>query len=183
MCKRVAIAAAVALFASLVCYAAAPKAKPPAAVEQDIAVFFSPDGGALAAIVEQINGAKKTIDMQAYMLSTKEIAGPLAKAHERGVKVRALMDAENAAGSYSSATYLSNAGVPVWVDAEHKESHNKIILIDGNIIITGSFNFTLAAEEKNAENLLVMQKKPKLYAAYLANFESHLKHATPYAKP
>src|SRR5689334_10514273 len=95
-----------------------------AAIEDGISVYFSPGGGALAAVAEQINAAKKTIDVQAYLLTTKDLAGPLKAAHERGVKVRVLMDANNAGDKYSAATYFSNAGMSVWLDAEHKEAHN-----------------------------------------------------------
>ena len=153
---------------------------PPAAAEDGIGVYFSPDGGATEAIVTLVNASRRSLDVQAYMLSTKEIAGPVANAHERGVRVRVLMDKNNAGDQYSSATYFANAGVPVFLDGEHKEAHNKVMLIDGRVIVTGSFNFTRAAEEANAENLLVIDNKPKLYAAYLKNFEAHLAHAKPY---
>src|SRR5690348_16626670 len=119
----------------------------PAASEGGISVFFSPNGGAGAAVVAEINAAKSTLDVQAYLLTTKEIIGPIAKAHARGVKVRVVMDAEKAGSDYSAATYLANAGVPVFLDSEHKEAHNKIMLIDGKTILTGSFNFTRAADE------------------------------------
>ena len=46
-------------------------------------------------------------------------------------------------------------------------------------MITGSFNFTQAAERRNAENLLVIEAKPKLTAAYQRNFNEHLAHAEP----
>ena len=161
---------------------APPRAQPPAAIDDDIAVFFCPDGGALAAIAEQINSAKRSLDVQAYLLTTKDIAGPIARAHERGVKVRVIMDKAKAGDEYSAATYLANAGVPVWLDSEHKEAHNKVMLIDGQTIVTGSFNFTRAADEQNAENLLVIDGKPKLFAAYKKNFETHLKHSKPYER-
>lgn len=153
----------------------------PAATEDGIGVYFSPKGGALAAIVGLVGGAQRSLDVQAYLLTTKELAGPVARAHERGVKVRVLMDKENAGSEYSAADYFANAGVPVFLDAEHKEAHNKVMLIDGRTIVTGSFNFTRAADEENAENLLVITGKPKLYAAYQKNFEAHLKHARPAA--
>ena len=154
----------------------------PAASEGGISVFFSPNGGAGAAVVAAINSAKSTLDVQAYLLSTKDIISPIAKAHTRGVKVRVVMDADNAADQYSGATYLANAGVPVSLDSEHKEAHDKVMLIDGKTIVTGSFNFTRAADEQNAENLLVIEAKPKLFAAYKKNFETHLKHSKPYSR-
>ncbi len=154
----------------------------PAEREDGIAVFFSPNGGALPAVVEVVNSAQRTLDVQAYLLTTKEIAGAIAKAHQRGVKVRVVMDGDKAGDEYSAATYLDNAGVPVWLDNEHKEAHNKVMLVDNKLIVTGSFNFTRAADEDNAENLLVISGKPKLYAAYAKNFELHRKHAKPYKR-
>jgi phosphatidylserine/phosphatidylglycerophosphate/cardiolipin synthase-like enzyme len=56
------------------------------------------------------------------------------------------------------------------------------MLVDGKTILTGSFNFTRAADEQNAENLLVIDGKPKLFAAYKKNFETHLKHSKPYSR-
>lgn len=158
------------------------RAPAPAGSEDGISVYFSPEGGALAAVVREIDGARKSLDVQAYLLTTKEIAGPIAKAHGRGVKVRVVMDDENAGRQYSAATYLANAGVPVWLDGDHKEAHNKVMLVDGRTVITGSFNFTKAADRANAENLLVIENKPRLFAAYLKNFESHVRHLKPYER-
>ena len=81
---------------------------------------------------------------------------------------------------YHVAQFLYNAGIPVYIDHKHAIAHNKIMLIDGRAVLTGSFNFTKAAEEKNAENLLILQDKPDLYAAYEKNFQTHLRHADKY---
>jgi phosphatidylserine/phosphatidylglycerophosphate/cardiolipin synthase-like enzyme len=94
-----------------------------------------------------------------------------------------VLDDSQRTEKYSSATFLKNAGVPVFIDAKHKIAHNKIILIDEQTIITGSFNFSKAAEEGNAENLLVIHDKLALYKAYEENFQSHLKHAEAYEGP
>jgi phosphatidylserine/phosphatidylglycerophosphate/cardiolipin synthase-like enzyme len=61
---------------------------------------------------------------------------------------------------YSSADFLANQGVPTLIDANHAISHNKVMVIDGELVVTGSFNFTKAAQEKNAENLLVIRDTP-----------------------
>lgn len=76
--------------------------------------------------------------------------------------------------------FLFNAGIPVFIDSRHAIAHNKIILIDGETILTGSFNFSNAAEQSNAENLLILEKKPALYAAYADNFQQHLGHSDRY---
>ena len=83
-------------------------------------------------------------------------------------------------GKYSSADFVNNAGIPTYIDAKHAIAHNKIMIIDGATLITGSFNFTKAAEEKNAENLLVMKGDAELIKKYLANFTEHLEHSEKY---
>jgi phosphatidylserine/phosphatidylglycerophosphate/cardiolipin synthase-like enzyme len=69
--------------------------------------------------------------------------------------------------------------VPTLIDANHAISHNKVIVIDGEVVITGSFNFTKAAQEKNAENLLII-KDQALAARYTENWQAHRQHSQPY---
>ena len=69
-----------------------------------------------------------------------------------------------------SATFLYNQGIPVKIDAKHAIAHNKVMIIDGETVITGSFNFTKAAEENNAENLLRIHDK-KLAERYIGNWQ------------
>ncbi len=79
-----------------------------------------------------------------------------------------ILDKSQRTDQYSSATFLFNVGIPVKIDAQHAIAHNKVMIIDGETVITGSFNFTKAAEEKNAENLLVIRDK-KLAERYTKN--------------
>ncbi len=83
---------------------------------------------------------------------------------------------------YSAATYLSNAGVPVWVDVRVSIAHNKVMVIDGATVITGSFNFTASAQSRNAENLLVISD-PQLAKLYAKNWERRRAVSVPYAGP
>ena len=80
---------------------------------------------------------------------------------------------------YSSADFLANQGVPVVIDANHAISHNKVMVIDGEIVLTGSFNFTKAAQESNAENLLII-RDPALAKQYTQNWDAHRQHSQPY---
>lgn len=148
-----------------------------AVVDRDIAVFFSPDGGCLDGLVWQIDSARKSIDVQAFMLTTERIAEPLVAAHRRGVAVRVIFDADQADDDFSLDEKLVEAGVPVWLDAPEDgkgKAHNKVMIVDGETVITGSYNFTLAADEKNAENLLVIRGRPVIANAYRRNFEARL---------
>ena len=81
---------------------------------------------------------------------------------------------------YSGADFVANAGIPTLIDSVHAIAHNKIMLIDGLTIITGSFNFTTNAEQHNAENLLIIRNRPDLYRAYENNFRHHYEHSQPY---
>ena len=152
----------------------------PAAVDDGLAVYFSPHGGCTEAIVEQLNSARRSIDMLAYSFTSTDIAKALADAEERGVKIRAVIDKKATGEHYSGATYLQDHQIPVWLDGEHPIAHNKVMVIDGATVITGSFNFTKQAENSNAENLLVITGHPKLAEAYERNFEHHLAHSQRY---
>jgi phosphatidylserine/phosphatidylglycerophosphate/cardiolipin synthase-like enzyme len=147
------------------------------AERSSIKVYFSPNGGCTEAVVSELNNARKTIDVQAYSFTSAPIAEAVAKASERGVKVRVILDKSQQTEKYSSLTYLQNHNVPTWVDSKHAIAHNKIMIIDGQTLLTGSFNFTKGAEEKNAENLLVIRGEPELLKQYQANFEEHRGHS------
>jgi phosphatidylserine/phosphatidylglycerophosphate/cardiolipin synthase-like enzyme len=79
---------------------------------------------------------------------------------------------------YSSADFLANQGVPTMIDANHAIAHNKIMIIDGETVLTGSFNFTKAAQDNNAENLLIL-RNPTLAAQYTQNWDAHRQHSQP----
>jgi len=95
------------------------------------------------------------------------------------VKVQIILDKSQRTEQYSSADFVAHAGIPTYIDAKHAIAHNKIIIIDGAVVITGSFNFTSAAEEHNAENLLVI-RDPDLALLYLRNRLEHRKHSQEY---
>jgi len=134
-----------------------------------IAVYFSPHGGATEAVVRELNAAQSQVLMQAYSFTSSPIAKALVEAHKRGVKVLAVLDTSNETGKYSAATFLHNAGIQPLIDDQHAIAHSKVMVIDSMTLITGSFNFTKAAEEKNAENMLVITDAPELVQAYEAN--------------
>ncbi|MBU4582069.1 MAG: phospholipase D family protein [Proteobacteria bacterium] len=141
-----------------------------------VEVYFSPNDGATTAIVREIDRARSEILVQAYSFTSAPIAKALLKAHKRGVKVQAILDKSQKMQKYSSASFLKNSGIPTYIDHKHAIAHNKIILIDRAVVITGSFNFTKAAEEKNAENLLIIRSK-ELAKPYLENWQRHRDHS------
>jgi phosphatidylserine/phosphatidylglycerophosphate/cardiolipin synthase-like enzyme len=155
----------------------------PKAPEQKatIQVYFSPKGGCTKAIIDQINQAKETIHVQAFSFTSQTIAQALRHALLDNVKIQVLLDRSHIGAKYSVANYLSEK-IPVYIDSKHAIAHNKIIIIDSKIVITGSFNFTKAAEEGNAENLLIIND-PDLAKKYIENWNEHLEHCEPYVRP
>jgi phosphatidylserine/phosphatidylglycerophosphate/cardiolipin synthase-like enzyme len=170
------------LFAS-VAFAEPPATQPaPAASEQGVSVYFSPNGGAAEAVVSNINNAKATIIIAAYSITHADIAKAIVEAHKRSVKVTVLMDKVQASGRYSSATFLHNAGVPVFIDASGGLMHHKFAVIDDKTLLTGSFNWTKGGDETNAENLLVITDKPAVTKAFSDEFSKQLEKAKPYSR-
>lgn len=153
--------------------------QPLAAEVNKTTVFFSPDGGCTDAITSQLGKARSSILVQAYSFTSAPIAKALVDAHKRGVRVQVVLDKSQRSEKYSSADFLQHAGIPTFIDAKHAIAHNKIMIIDGTFVFTGSFNFTKAAEESNAENLVLIQN-PAIAAQYTRNWNDHRQHAEPY---
>ena len=145
----------------------------------DEQVYFSPKGGCTEAIVKNLDQAERYVLVQAYSFTSKPIAEALVNAHKRGVKVKVLLDKSQRHGKGSKLALLVDAGIPVSIDTKHSIAHNKVMIIDGVTVITGSFNFTNAAEDKNAENLLVAHDKV-LAKKYRDNWNKHQQHSEPY---
>jgi phosphatidylserine/phosphatidylglycerophosphate/cardiolipin synthase-like enzyme len=144
-----------------------------------VTVCFTPGENCTQTIVQTIGLAKRSIQAQAYSFTSAPIAKALLDAHKRGVQVQVILDKSQRSDKYSSADFLANQGVSVMIDANHAIAHNKIIVIDSELVITGSFNFTKAAQQKNAENLLLI-RDPTLSAQYIQNWEAHRQHSQPY---
>jgi phosphatidylserine/phosphatidylglycerophosphate/cardiolipin synthase-like enzyme len=146
-----------------------------------IEVYFSPKGGCTEAVVDALSKAKSNVLVQAYSFTSPAIAKALTDAHRRGVKVEVVLDKSNRTDRYSAATFMQNNGIQTFIDDRHAIAHNKIIIIDAKTVLTGSFNFTKAAEESNAENLLVIDDVA-LAAKYMQNWQTHLAHSKPYER-
>jgi phosphatidylserine/phosphatidylglycerophosphate/cardiolipin synthase-like enzyme len=143
---------------------------------------FTPGDDAVGLVVRTIDTAKSQVLMQAFSFTHRDIADALIRAHRRGLDVQIIADREQT-DSFESAAMQSliDARVPVFMDADHSAAHNKVIIIDHNAkepaLITGSFNFTFAAQNRNAENVLVFRANPDLTKAFFENWRQHREHA------
>jgi phosphatidylserine/phosphatidylglycerophosphate/cardiolipin synthase-like enzyme len=164
-----------ALFLPLV--AAVEIAQPVAGVR----VYFTPGDDAQGAAIAEIGKAKSTVLVMTYSFTSVPIAKALAEAFERGVSVRVISDKENETSKYTALDFVAGKGAEVLVDDKVRIAHNKVMVIDGQVVITGSFNWTKAAQESNAENLLVLPSA-ELAAAYAANWEARKAVSRPYVR-
>src|ERR1022692_3218268 len=142
----------------------------------DIQVYYSPKGGCQDAVVREVNKARSEILVMAYSFTNDPITNALIEAKKRGLTVDILLDHSNEKEKYSELQAFLKHGLDPLVDHEHPIAHNKIIIIDKRVVITGSFNFTNEAENANAENLIVVRGHPDLPTHYRDNFFKHKAH-------
>lgn len=145
------------------------------AITGDITPCFTPSGNCDQMIIGKINHENSSILVQAYQLTSADIAKALVDAKRRGVIVKIILDkTQYTQKRYSPAIFFDHAGIPVWIDYKPAIAHNKIIILgDSGEVITGSYNFSKAAQNKNAENLLIIKSK-SLANIYTQNFQSRL---------
>jgi phosphatidylserine/phosphatidylglycerophosphate/cardiolipin synthase-like enzyme len=142
---------------------------------------FTPPEDCTDLLESEIASARRQVLMQAYSFTSRPIAEALIAARRRGVEVLVIMDSAAVDANASVAGLLAAAGIPVLADNPPGIAHNKVVVIDGERVVTGSFNFTRAAEDRNAENLLVLHS-PELAAVYVANWERRRAVSAPAAR-
>ena len=145
-----------------------------------VKVYFSPGGGCTKGIIKEIETATREILVQAYSFTSTPIRNALVNAQKRGVSVEILLDkGKQKNQKFRTAGVFSKNRVPVYIDEKHSNAHNKVMIIDRETVITGSFNFTYAAESNNAENVLIIKSK-KLTGLYADNWLDHRQHSSTY---
>ena len=146
-----------------------------------VQALFTPGDNIAGAIVAAIRDAKKTINVQCYSFTNKAIGHALLEAHRRHIEISVLADREQFEhGAAFIVRDLKQAGIQVKLDGTHGAAHNKIILIDADganpKIVTGSFNFTQAAQKFNAENVVMIYNDKNLAQAFRDNWQQHWQH-------
>lgn len=142
-------------------------------------VCFTPGAHCAKLLVKYINAAKKSIYVQAYSFTSRSIGRALLHAKDQGVDVNVIVDkSQYQCQNYSYARQLLTQGIPMWVDVDPSIAHNKVMIIDRQIVETGSYNFTVSAEKYNAENMLIIHDA-KLAKRYLDNWFSRQKLSLP----
>ena len=174
---------ALALVAASLAVAAADASGPPPPAR--VEAVFTPGDDVAGLIARRIAKAREVVQVQAYLFTDRRLATALLAALKRGVEVEVVGDAaQHEAGWLPWLGALERAGARVYLDAGHAAAHNKIVIVDGAsdaaTVITGSYNFTPAAQSKNAENVVVISGNRAVTDRFLVNFEYHRAESTPW---
>jgi len=142
---------------------------------------FVPDGPSCQdMIIDAINKTRSKLLIQAYSFTSAPIAKAVTEAHQRGVDVRVIVDKSQVSERYTSATFLKHAGIPVVIDKRPAIAHNKVMVFDDQAVFTGSFNFTKSAQERNAENGMLIRGDKTVVKAYSDNWHTRFEQSTAY---
>jgi phospholipase D len=152
-------------------------------VEAKVSVCFVPaESSCVEPIVNAIHRAKKTIRVQAYGFTSVPILKALLDAKKSGIDVQIILDKSNsgkAGRRYTGATTMMNADVPVDIDTRVAIAHNKVIIIDDQIVVGGSYNYTTSADKRNAENVTIIESST-VAGWFAENWKSRKAVSTPY---
>jgi phosphatidylserine/phosphatidylglycerophosphate/cardiolipin synthase-like enzyme len=172
---RLIVGATLAIWLAQLCVAAEPARPQRFSAVGSIELAFTPGDAIDSLIVNAIDGARDEVLVQAYSFTHRRIARALVRARERGVAVSVLADREQARTLPQNALpELAAGGVDVCLDGNFQAAHNKVVVIDADtpraITVTGSYNFTYAAQRGNAENVVVLRDNPPVARAYRGNW-------------
>uniref|UniRef100_UPI0033405F2F phospholipase D family nuclease n=1 Tax=Wolbachia endosymbiont (group B) of Pilophorus perplexus TaxID=3066160 RepID=UPI0033405F2F len=143
-------------------------------------VCFTPRENCTNLIIDSVDHAKSSVLVQAYQFTSKPIAESLVQAKKRGVDIKVILDESQTSSKHSVINELFEHKIPIWIDFKPAIAHSKVIIIDEQKIITGSFNFSDAAQKKNAENLLIITGDPPLVEQYIKNWKDRQSQSDAY---
>ena len=154
-----------------------------ALAEPKIQVGFSPEGSARHLVLDTINSAKSSIQMLAYAFQARDITQALVEAKQRGVDVKVVIDKKRNLGkaSKSAMDFVARNGVQLRTSDHFHLQHDKLIIVDGNTVQTGSFNYAPSAETANSENVLVIRDMPEVASQYVTHWQSRWDLGVPYS--
>ncbi|CAN5178428.1 phospholipase D-like domain-containing protein [soil metagenome] len=121
--------------------------------------YFATHDHPASHVIEVLKTAKKSIHFLAFSFTHTEIAATMMEAAKHGVAVSGVFETSQGKSKYSAYHKMHDADLPVFLDANPRNMHHKVIIIDGEIVVCGSFNFSSNADKTNDENLLIIHNK------------------------
>lgn len=133
-------------------------------------VCFSKPQRCDGLIVSQLSMATRYIHVMVYSFTSDVLAEALISAKNRGVEVKVVIESQQASIPGSEYQRLISAGIETRVDGNPALMHHKVVIIDGLVVITGSYNWSAAAEDNNDENFIIIQDE-SIALLYQAEFQ------------
>jgi phosphatidylserine/phosphatidylglycerophosphate/cardiolipin synthase-like enzyme len=131
--------------------------------------YFAPEDEAQAQITAEIQGAQSRIRFMSFIFTSDEIADAMIERAQAGVVVQGVIEDRNAEQEYSEYERLRAEVHDVLPDGNPYIMHHKVIIIDDETVILGSYNFTASAEDRNDENVLIIHD-PEVAALFVDEF-------------
>ncbi len=136
-----------------------------------VEIYFSPDDGTAARIVELINAATESVHFMAYTFTSNDIGAAMIEKAQAGLAVSGVMDVSQSTAQGTEYDPFKQANLDVRLDGNGNGlMHHKVIIIDDQIVITGSYNFTASAEASNDENTVIIFD-PAVAEKYMEEFQ------------
>ena len=142
-------------------------------VGENLEIYFSPEDDFEQRLLQLIEKARESIDFLTFAFTNENISNALKQKHDNGVKIRGVFDKKQNDGflkKYSKYNTLFEHGIDVKLDGNKQTMHNKVFIIDKKTVITGSYNFTVKANDDNNENSIVVHNG-EFASRYLDEFE------------
>lgn len=135
-----------------------------------ISAYFSPKNDTISPLLKEIKAAKKSIHFMAFSFTHDTLGEAMRDRFKAGVDVQGIFEGKQANNRYAEFDSMKKAGLSVVLDGNRGAMHHKVIVIDGETVVTGSYNFSKNAETRNNENLLIIKGNREIAEAYLAEF-------------
>jgi phosphatidylserine/phosphatidylglycerophosphate/cardiolipin synthase-like enzyme len=143
-----------------------------------VEVLFAPEDGVMARLVPLVREAKQSIRFMAFSFTDQQLGEAMLAAADSGLDVQGIFETRGSETEFSQMAPLFCGGVPVRQDGNPRTFHHKVLIIDGETVVTGSFNFTRSADEDNDENVVVITNQD-IAKQYLAEFDRRWQESTP----
>jgi phosphatidylserine/phosphatidylglycerophosphate/cardiolipin synthase-like enzyme len=139
--------------------AAIPYPRTTLADDTPLETYFSTHDKLADRVKAELNQAERSIRFLAFSFTHAKISEAMLAAHDEGVEVSGVFENSQAGGTSSKYQTLKAAGLPVYKDANPRNMHHKFIVIDGQTVIAGSFNYSSNAEKSNDENIVIIRNR------------------------
>jgi phosphatidylserine/phosphatidylglycerophosphate/cardiolipin synthase-like enzyme len=138
-------------------------------------VLFTRAAPVAEAIERLVSSTSVSIAAALYRLNSPRLGHALEEALRRGVRIRLLLDRNKYAESPLTREWVANRRMPVRLlygrHGQGSKMHHKFVILDAQIVLTGSYNWTLESEEQNYESLVIL-RDPQVVESHAREFEA-----------